>query len=77
VPPREVSLAEASIITGLSSKALRERIYRGSLPARKQGGQYRIAWKDLRLAKPRESSVETRLGDIERRLTALERQLKP
>jgi DNA-directed RNA polymerase specialized sigma24 family protein len=35
VAREEVSLAEASHINGLSTKALRERIYRGTLVARK------------------------------------------
>jgi hypothetical protein len=75
VARQEVSLGEASLITGLSTKALRERIYRGTLPARKLGGQYRIATKALEGIGPRTPNIEKRLTELERRVKSLEDEL--
>lgn len=43
---REVGVAEACRLLGLSEDAVRKRLKRGTLPARKVGGVWRIAVRD-------------------------------
>jgi excisionase family DNA binding protein len=75
-----VSLAEAAEITGLSIKAIRERIYRGTLTARKDGGRYRVKVADLEKVMRKHGAVTMRevterLEELERRVARLEREL--
>ena len=76
-----VTIPEAAELTGLSSKAIRERIYRGTLPAEKHGGRYRVKVGDLEKAMRTHGAMTMRelterVDQIERRLAALERHRK-
>ena len=69
-----VSVAEAAQITGLSAKAIRERIYRRTLPATKTGGRYRVKVSDLDTMM-RSHGAET-MREVTRRLDEIERRVR-
>lgn len=57
----ELSVAEAASVLGQSQRQVRYGIRRGSLPARKVGGQWRIDSTDLPLSEKQRQALQSRL----------------